>query len=681
MAVPAIRKLDPLVVNRIAAGEIIQRPCNALKELLENAVDAQATSIDVVVKDGGLKMLQITDNGTGIHRDDMPILCERFTTSKLREFNDLTSIATYGFRGEALASITHISHVTVTTKTDHTPCAYKAHYSDGVLIPNKPGGSAEPQPVAGKRGTQITAEDMFYNVPARKRALAKPSEEYAKIIDVINRYAIHCQGVAFSCKRHGESTTSVSTMNKSTTVDNIRQLYGPAIAAELLALDLTNDEYKFSAKGLVTNANYGVKKIVFLLFVNNRSVESTNIRRQVEALYAIHLPKDKHPFVYLSIQIDPARIDVNVHPTKREVNILDEDNITDIICDAIAKRLMEVDSSRTFYTQTLLPGAPLDAAISSEKLRRNLVNPATLMRVDSRTQKITNLLEPTRKADGQQAPQEKLVGRERTHIRLASVKQLRGEVRDELHEDLTAIFTEHVFVGVVDLERRLAAIQHLTKLYLVDYGAVSSELFYQIGLTEFGNFGTIKLNPPLSIKDLLQIAVQNYEHKRELEQAKFEPITDERIDAMAALLLSRREMLEEYFSFEITQDGLLATLPMLMKGYTPALSKLPNFILRIATHIEWTVEKDCFEGFLTELALFYIPEVIVSAAKHDTSPAETTHSPISADPREAAAERQIEQVLFPAMKRRLIGTRKMAKNRWVVQIAHLPELYKIFERC
>jgi DNA mismatch repair protein MLH1 len=160
-----IRPLDQDVVNKIAAGEIIVAPMHALKELLENAVDAGSTSIEVLVRDGGLKLLQITDNGHGIERDDLPILCERFTTSKLKAFEDLSSIGTYGFRGEALASISHIARLRVTTRTAGSSCAWQAHYADGKLTTAKPGQSPDPKPCAGRPGTQITVSSFRKHGP------------------------------------------------------------------------------------------------------------------------------------------------------------------------------------------------------------------------------------------------------------------------------------------------------------------------------------------------------------------------------------------------------------------------------------------------------------------------------------------------------------------------------------
>jgi DNA mismatch repair protein MLH1 len=218
---PAIQRLEEAVVNRIAAGEIIHRPSSALKEMLENSLDAGSTTISVLTKQGGLKLMQIQDNGHGIDPGDFAILCERFTTSKLQQFDDLQKIATFGFRGEALASITHCSRVTVTSMTPTAVCASKACYLDGKLAPFAPGEPAVPKRCAGLQGTQIAVEDMFYNMPLRRKALKSASDEYGRIIGVMTNYAIHFSGISFTCKKHGEHAADLHTATGSSIRDNI----------------------------------------------------------------------------------------------------------------------------------------------------------------------------------------------------------------------------------------------------------------------------------------------------------------------------------------------------------------------------------------------------------------------------------------------------------------------------
>ena len=355
-AIPTIKKLDEAVVNRIAAGEVIQRPANALKEMIENSLDAKSTSITVTVKSGGLKLLQIQDNGCGIRKDDMDIVCERFTTSKLTKFEDLSSIATYGFRGEALASISHVAHVTITTRTAQSSCGYKASYSDGKLVSPRPGMSADPKPCAGNKGTQITVEDLFYNVSTRRKALKSPGEEFAKIADVVSKYAIHNSGVAFTLKKQGENMAAVRTASGASILDNIRTIYGTTVARELLEVNCENQRFAFKMHGYISNANYSVKKLQFLLFINHRLVDSSAMRKAIESLYEAYLPKNSHPFVYLSLEISPSNVDVNVHPTKHEVHFLHEDSIIEVIQQTFEEKLLGANSSRTYFTQTLLPG-------------------------------------------------------------------------------------------------------------------------------------------------------------------------------------------------------------------------------------------------------------------------------------------------------------------------------------
>ncbi|OJD35544.1 dna mismatch repair protein [Diplodia corticola] len=709
-----IQALSQDVVNKIAAGEIIVAPVHALKELIENAVDAGSTGLEILVKDGGLKLLQITDNGHGIDRDDLPILCERFTTSKLKAFEDLTSIGTYGFRGEALASISHIAHLTVTTRVKESSCAWKAHYADGKLVPPKPNQGPDPKPCAGRQGTQITVEDLFYNVPTRRRAFRSASEEYAKILDVVGRYAVHCFGVSFSCKKHGDSSMGISVPANATIVDRIRQVQGNAVANELIELHPSNDRWGFKADAWVSNANYSVKRTTLLLFINHRAVESSAIKKAVEQTYNTFLPKGGHPFVYLSLEIDPQRVDVNVHPTKREVNFLNEDEIVDIICDEIRSSLGKVDTSRTFMTQSLLPGAKVPTIQANDTPSRSSTasrseEPASsrrtpqqkgstqkpyensLVRTDSRVQKITTMFLPgplpaaSAKASekgGREEMEYEISDKEPTICRLTTVKELRAEVRENMHNELTDVFASHTFVGVVDERRRIAAVQGGVKLFLIDYGMVCNEYFYQVGLTDFGNFGAIRFDPPLSLDELLTVAAT---HEKNIADVEEDFDWEDAVLAVKEQLLSRKDMLAEYFSLEISEDGDLVSIPLLIKGYTPSLAKLPQFLLRLGPHVNWLEEKGCFRTFLRELASFYVPEALPVPPTQTTTEGgqaveeSTPHDDPEVEARRRHVERAIEHILFPAFRSRLVATKGLLRG--VVEVANLKGLYRVFERC
>ncbi|KAG2732663.1 hypothetical protein G9P44_003653 [Scheffersomyces stipitis] len=404
-----IQRLSESVINRIAAGEIIIQPVNALKEMLENSIDAGASSIDIVVKDGGTKLLQIADNGHGIAKEDLPLLCERFATSKLSKFEDLESIQTYGFRGEALASISHIARLSVVTKTATSAVAYKAFYANGKLSGQnfKSSANTEPKPVAGKVGTQITVEDLFYNLPQRLKGLKSKSDEFSRILDVIGRYAIHCKDVGFSCKKHGEPYQILSTRAQLPIKERIRTIFGNSIATDILEVDLdTNIEKEYgtdnskygliSVTGAITNSNYNNKKrIPPVFFINNRLVACEPLKRAVSGVYQFFLPKGSYPFIYLSLQIDAQNVDVNIHPTKREVRFLHEEEIIELIVDKVHLILSSVDTSRKFKTQTILSNTgtakrPIDefSALSTQS-QKKYRQENKLVRVDRQQTKLS----------------------------------------------------------------------------------------------------------------------------------------------------------------------------------------------------------------------------------------------------------------------------------------------------
>ncbi|KAJ7637128.1 histidine kinase-like ATPase [Roridomyces roridus] len=714
-----IRRLQESLINRIAAGEIIHRPASALKELLENCLDAGATSIRVTVKDGGMKLLQIQDNGCGIRKADLPILAERFTTSKLSTFSDLSRIRTYGFRGEALASISHVARLSVVTKTKTETCAWRAHYLDGALVEPKPGQTAEPKPCAGNDGTTIVIEDLFYNTPTRLSALRSASDEYSRILDVITKYAVHNPKVAFSCKKVGSPSPDLTTPSSSEVKQAIRLLYGHSIAKDLLHATIedknknkSRDEddaetrESWTAEAHYTNANYQSKKMVFLLFINHRLVESSRMKRALEAAYSGVLPKGASPFIYLSLQINPRDVDVNVHPTKKEVHFLNEDEITNQISDSLQKSLASQSQSRVFEYQTLLTGGIAEHEQSTSKKRKgkerardeedvddtapppNVSAPPkkTLSQYKVRTSLQDRTLDsmfpvvnPTHidarpgsssaKGKSMNASTSKLRDIQESECYLTSVKTLRQKAAKGKHKQLSEILENHTFVGIVDLDKCLSVIQHSTKLYLVNHGALAEELFYQLGLRQFGDFSRLKLQPPPPLRRLIEIAVEQEETISESRLTK-----PQIVDRIVETVLARREMLAEYFSFSITPTGLIESLPLLLRDYTPNLDKLPSFLMRLGPQVDWNSETECFESFLRELAYFYVPGPLCS------SPATAAAVGTDEDAQEKAERWQIQHVVFPSA-RRYLAAPKTLLDRDVVQIASLPELYKVFERC
>ncbi|KAH9896948.1 DNA mismatch repair protein MutL [Cubamyces lactineus] len=747
-----IQRLQESVINRIAAGEIIHRPASALKELIENSLDAGATSIKVTVKDGGMKLLQIQDNGCGIRKEDLPILAERFTTSKLSSFSDLSRLTTYGFRGEALASISYVSNLTVVTKTKADTCAWKACYVDGSLAPAKTGATADPKPCAGNDGTTITVENLFYNTPTRLSALRGSSEEYSRILDVVTRYAIHNPHVSFTCKRTGNPSPDVSTPSSSTTLQSIRLLYGQTLAKELLHTsvssfgkgkgraspvscdtsdeDAVEEENSWSADAYFTNANYQAKRMTLLLFINHRLVESSRIKRALEAVYNGVLAKGASPFIYLSLQIDPKSVDVNVHPTKKEVHFLNEDAIIEQIADTVQHALIGQSQSRVYEYQTLLTGgvAEIPSSQKSKGKRKAREEEDMDATEESQPNGASNSDNPE---DNQSAPGPSQTAKRkvysyqkvRTSLKdrtldsmfpvthpsqlkrtdsggdednsprtletppmvrdreikesqcfLKSVRDLRNSVTKAKHHQLSEILAKHTFVGVVDPARCLSLVQHGTRLYLLNHGSLAAELFYQLGLRQFGNFSRIRLDPPPDLRMLITLAIDAEEALEQSGMTKADAV-----NRIVNLLMARRDMLHEYFSLGISENGLVETLPMLLRDYTPNLDKLPLFLMRLGPQVDWTEELPCFDTFLRELSYFYVPEPVLLPERNTRGAAAEPISEQDVGAQKATLW-QIQHILFPAMARYLVPPKSLL-DRDVVQVADLPDLYRVFERC
>ncbi|EOY17364.1 MUTL isoform 2 [Theobroma cacao] len=585
---PKIHRLDESVVNRIAAGEVIQRPVSAVKELVENSLDASSTSISVVVKDGGLKLIQVSDDGHGIRHEDLPILCERHTTSKLSKYEDLQSIKSMGFRGEALASMTYVGHVTVTTITKGQLHGYRVSYRDGMM-------EHEPKACAAVKGTQIMVENLFYNMIARRKTLQNSADDYTKIVDLLSRFAIHYIDVSFSCRKHGAARADVHSVATSSRLDAIRSVYGLSVARNLIKIEASDNDPSssvFEMDGFISNSNYVVKKTTMVLFINDRLVECTALKRALEIVYSATLPKASKPFIYMSIILPPEHVDVNVHPTKREVSLLNQEVIIEKIQSVVESMLRNSNESRTFQEQTVESSPSVPSITNNE----SHLNPSPS---GSKSQKVpvhkmvrTDSSDPAGRLHAYlyKKPQNHLEMnssltavrssvRQRRNLRetadLTSIQELINDIDSKCHSGLLDIVRQCTYVGMAD--DVFALLQHNTHLYLANVVNLSKELMYQQVLRRFAHFNAIQLSESAPLQELLMLALK--EEELDLECNENDDLKMKIAEMNTQLLKQKAEMLEEYFCIFIDSDGNLSRLPILLDQYTPDMDRVPEFLL------------------------------------------------------------------------------------------------------
>lgn len=888
-----IQALPQHVVDRIAAGEVVQRPASVVKELIENSLDASATTIDVQCQNGGMNLLVITDDGCGIHPDDLSLAATRFATSKLKQIDDLKSIMTFGFRGEALASASMVGKLSIISRRRNVDSkqsfAYKMSYNDGAPV-------GKPQVSAGREGTVVRLEDLFYNLPSRKRAFEgtrKESEEYQRILTVVQRYAVHYaqKGVGFVCRKKGGNTdlntfslpsikkmkalrnsildegdqdSIKASISEQCTKDVIGHIFGTELQRELLVVNCQEGDVKevslaalkamnemgdddglshtkvikatktstdgsslidsvllgrdiganiaketeegsktqlqysfaYKATGFISNGSYCVPKSssAFLLFINGRLVESAPLRRAIEGVYVDILPKSAKPFVFLSLDLPGPHLDVNIHPTKREVAFLHEERLCDALVCAVRSMLRSTTTSRTFYTQSLLPEkldqgtsrvgedseekkdenerqdldiqtdnvdiefrpvvdskktnkSNLEDDVDSSK-RRKIYDPKNLVRTNSDIHQgaiepflVTTKPNATRgidissqnddkdssvtfthtpdcifasneqqidmsipgafaaicrcqiengaslpKISSSQAPIVRPKKIDPTNCSYDSIQQLRDDIPARAHADFTAKLRDSVFVGCVNKDRSL--LQSGMELLMINHYALAKELFYQLSLLRFGGMPMAKFAEGVNIHKLIEHALMlkdSVASSVSLTQMNDDPVGNTALaNQQTEFLHGKAPMLLEYFSIQLeerkvsdstgkTSTSLFLTgLPVILDGHSPSPHALPIFIHRLATEVDWTSEKPCFEGICTELAAFYTQ----SPPLENSSKNERMACSVSENQR-----RYVQHTLFPALRYLLVVPKDFAADGSFCKLALLSKLYKIFERC
>lgn len=327
-----IRLLDNNLINKIAAGEVVERPASVVKELMENSIDAGATSITVEIKEGGISLIKITDNGKGIPKEELKTAFLRHATSKLRTLDDLEDIMTLGFRGEALSSIASVAQVEMITKTKDSQVGHKIVINGGVV--------EKEEESAGNNGTVFTMKNLFYNTPARRKFLKKPATEGGYVSEVVNRIALGHPEIAIKYINNGN--TIMQTNGSGDVKSVVLYIYGRQMASQMIETSYSKDG--FTVEGLIAkpelsrgNRNYEN------FFINGRYIKSNIVQNAVEEAYKGKLMVGKFPVFVLNLKVPANTVDVNVHPTKLEVRFSDDNLIYDIMYNAVLKALKKTE--------------------------------------------------------------------------------------------------------------------------------------------------------------------------------------------------------------------------------------------------------------------------------------------------------------------------------------------------
>mmetsp|Transcript_25480 Transcript_25480/g.100634 ORF Transcript_25480/g.100634 Transcript_25480/m.100634 type:complete len:622 (-) Transcript_25480:2339-4204(-) len=621
----------------------------------------------------------------------MPLACERFATSKLKTFEDLQSITSFGFRGEALASISQVARLKIVSMVPDAVCAYGASYADGKIV-GASDGQAVPKPCAGVPGTTVTAEDLFYNMPTRRNANRNASEEYRAIADIVTRYSIRYSNIAFSCKRLGDNSGSdiKSTMN-ATVLENIQLAFGKNLAQELLDFKFEIDGLGVSGSGLVSNANYNLTRRTFILFINGRLVDYAPLKKALDSTHSEFSPKGSHGFFYLDINMRTEDLDVNVHPTKREVRFLHGAELIESVTSAISDRLKTSRTSRVYYSQSLIekPAPERRAEHSANQVadagasvtvvgtsKRPLSgkstvakDPRKMVRTDAGIQDgaMEQFIDsgPRALGSGQKKSSRTALKRSgKAPPLLTSVRNLQMECEAQTHSGLQDVFREHSFVGVADGDHVL--IQHRTKLMLVLLNPLTRELMYQKTLLQFADLSPAKLTSPVQIREVVRLRLQ----KPDLEMKQPACDREEMAIAIGGVLLSHSEMLLEYFGIQIVDTGgsgpSVAALPLLLEHHSPAPASVADLILGLGTVVNWEEEQECFKD-IAEL----IADCYTSVGPWD---------PTNPDQLERY-EYIVKHAILPATRSGFFPPTYFAENKVVRELASLERLYRTFERC
>lgn len=323
-----IKVMDESLANLIAAGEVVERPLSVIKELVENSIDAQASKINIELKDSGISQIIVSDNGIGVNKEDIPLMCKRHATSKISNNIDLVNITTLGFRGEALASISAVSKVKITSSVDGLNTYQYSNLDDSIIK------------VAGNQGTSVEVNNLFYNTPVRFKHLSHPNYELSLITNLIKQISLIYPNISFSIINNDKPV--YSTVGNNNPLDVLTSMYGSNVSKEFSHIttnsgDFTIDAY--IAHPIITRAS---KKDI-IISVNHRLIKNIKLEQAIVDGYKGYLHTNQYPIVYLNIDLDPSLVDVNIHPTKQQIKISFLNDLNNTISNMIHNELITLN--------------------------------------------------------------------------------------------------------------------------------------------------------------------------------------------------------------------------------------------------------------------------------------------------------------------------------------------------
>lgn len=343
--------MDEVLANKIAAGEVVEKCMNVVKELVENAIDAKATSIKIELMDSGVKEIKVTDDGIGMDREDAVLAFSRHATSKVKNENDLFHIGSLGFRGEALPSIASVSNVTLNTNNGVIGTEVEIH--GGKLIAVNPSELA--------KGTSILVRDLFYNTPVRLKYLKSLYTELAYITEYVNKMALSYPEIRFVLTNNDK--VLLKTDGSGRLLKVINDIYGLSVTKKMIEIKNENEDYQISGYISYPELQKSNKNAITLL-VNGRVIRNLDIIRYITDSYHTYIPQDRYPIVVMKIDVDPILVDVNVHPTKMDIKFSKMDTLKDLITKTITSKLESL---------TLIPDAILETTVDENRTRISTV--------------------------------------------------------------------------------------------------------------------------------------------------------------------------------------------------------------------------------------------------------------------------------------------------------------------